>query len=225
MRKVWLHGSLNRFGDSVDLDVNTAGEAIVALSANFPDIIGDLRVGSWAVMRGDRETGIALDEEAIAGLALGSADLHIMPHIAGAKNSNGAIKAIVGIALVAVSFGGAAFLGAPISASLLGATTWGNAMGQLGLALTLSGISTMLAPEESSGSDDEQSFTISGPVSRYGQGHALQLVYGEVITGAMMISGGMDAQGLEETVEAPVVEQVPSVVISDPENTPDGSGL
>ncbi len=221
MRKVHLHGVLAKYGETFELDVLTAGEAIAALAANFPEFVGDLREGSWVVLRGDPETGICLDEEMVAGMRLGDADLHIMPEVVGAKNGNGVLKAIIGIALIAVSAGSAApFLATQISGKLFGAATWGNVIGQLGLAMALSGVSSMLAPEtETGGGDDEKSYTMTGPTSGYGQGQAVQIAYGgPIITGGMMISGGIDADGLESVVEEPVVTPDPATVTADPEN-------
>lgn len=192
MRKIHLYGSLEKYGKTHELDVQTAGEAITALRANYPEIVEDLRQGSWLVYRGDIETGLVLDEEAVVGMKLGDADLHILPEIAGSKNGNGAVKAILGVVLIAVSFGSAAFLASPISSTLFGATTWGNAIGQLGLTMALIGVSSMLAPETQSSSEDDRSFTFTGPTSRTGQGHAVQIIYGEVIAGGMMVSGGVD---------------------------------
>lgn len=205
MRKIHLHGDLAKYGEVFELSVETAGEAVVALCANFPEIQRDFRNNSWLLFCGDPETGLCLTEEAVAGMRLGKHDLHIMPEIEGSKN--GGLKAILGVALIAVSFGSAAFLGTAISSTLMGGATWGNAIGQLGLVMALSGVSTMLAPEtETDGSDDAKSFTLTGPVSQFGQGQAIQIVYGEVITGGMMISGGVDADGLDSLIEEPVPE-------------------
>jgi len=221
LRKVHLHGSLAKHGEVFELEVLTAGEAILALCSNLPGIMADLRGGSWVVLRGDPETGLCLDEEMVAGMQLGNADLHIMPEVAGAKNGNGTIKAILGVTLIAITAGGAApFLANPIIAGA--GTTWGNAIGQIGLAMTLTGVSSMLAPETESQSDDDKSFTLTGPVSAYGQGHAIQIVYGEVITGGMLISGGIDADGLETVTEAPVDTPDPATVANDPLNQEHG---
>jgi predicted phage tail protein len=223
MRKIHLHGALAKHGEVLELDVQTAGEAVVAIAANFPDFLEDLRVGSWVVMRGDPDTGICLDEEMIPHLRLGEADLHIMPEVMGAKRG-GILKAVLGVALIAVSFGSAAFLAAPISTTLLGATTWGNAIGQLGLAMTLAGVATMLAPEtESTGEEDSnKSYTLSGPQSTMGQGHGIQIVYGgPVITGGMMISGGMDANGLKSVKQKPKTQPTVSTVLLNPFNDDD----
>lgn len=221
MRKVHLYGSLTKYGEAFELDVMTAGEAIAALIANFPEIVTDIREGSWVVLRGDPETGICLDEEMIAGMRLGDADLHIMPEVVGAKNGNGVLKAIIGAALLVATAGSAApFLATQISGTLFGAATWGNAIGQIGLAMALGGVSSMLAPEtETQAGDDEKSYTLTGPTSGYGQGQAVQIVYGgPIITGGMLISGGIDANGLQSITEEPVVTPDPAVVVGDPEN-------
>lgn len=218
MRKVHLHGTLKKHGAIWDLDVLTAAEAIAALRANKPEIVEDLRHGSWVVLRGDPETGIALDEEAVSGMQLGNADLHIMPEVEGAKNSSGTIKAVLGVALIVASGGSAAFLGNPILAA--GSLTWGNAMTQMGLAMALTGVSTMLAPEQES-TDEEKSKTLTGPVSRYGQGQAIPIVYGEIITGGTLVSGGIDADGLESVTEIPTPVNNPDAVEADPYNHAD----
>lgn len=219
MRKIHLHGSLVKHGEIFELDVLTAGEAVAALCANFPAIVDDIRVGSWVVMRGDPKTGMCLEEEAITGMRLGDADLHIMPEILGAKSGSGVIKVILGVTLIALSMGSASFLANPIMAGAASGASWGNAINQLGLVMALSGVSQMLAPETDSESKDDKSFTFTGPVSQQGQGHAVQIVYGEVITGGMMISGGVDADGLEMAIEAPVITPDPATVEADPNNS------
>lgn len=223
MNKIHLHGSLSQFGVSHDLEILTAGEAIVALCSVCPGFTKGLKDGSWILMRGDSETGLALDEEMITDMRLGNADLHILPSVMGAKNNSGAVKVILGAVLIAASFGSAAFLAKPISAAMMGATTWGNAIGQVGLAMTLMGASQMLAPQTDSDAEDDKSYTFTGPVSRQGQGHAIQLVYGEVITGAMVISGGIDADGMDSEFESLTSPTNPADAESDPENSDNGS--
>lgn len=211
LRKVHLHGSLAKHGDVFEFDVLTAAEALAALAANVPEFLGDLREGSWVILRGDPDTGLALDEDAVVSMRLGNADLHIMPEIMGAKNSSGALKAILGIALIAITAGSAApFLANPIIAGA--GATWGNVIGQMGLAMALTGVSSMLAPETESDSKDDESFTMTGPVSRYGQGNAIPIVYGEVITGGVLVSGGIDADGLESVTDKKKEDSRPELI-------------
>lgn len=82
----------------------------------------------------------------------------------------------------------------------------------------------MLAPEtETQSEDSNKSFTMTGPTSEYGQGHAIQIVYGgPVITGGMLISGGIDADGLKSLKEGPVETPDPDVVAANPENVGGG---
>ncbi|UWQ40070.1 hypothetical protein K3718_10845 [Leisingera aquaemixtae] len=220
MRKIHLHGALSQFGEMHELDVLTAGEAVTALCANFPGFMDELRRGSWVLLRGDTDTGFCLDEEAITGMRLGNADLHIMPEVEGAKNGNGAVKAIIGVALIAATGGSAAFLTQPILAGAASGVTWGNAIGQLGLAMSLAGVSQLLAPEtETQPGDGEKSFTMTGPVSQHGEGNPIQIVYGgPIIVGGMLISGGIDADGLESLIEQPVETPDPAQVETNPDN-------
>lgn len=212
MRKIHLYGSIESYGPVLELDVSTASEAMAALFANFPDMQEKIREGSWIITRGDPETGICLDEEAFAGLNLGDKDLHIMPEVMGNKKG-GILKALLGVTLVVLSGGSAAFLANPIAGGLFGATTWGNAIGQLGLVMALGGVSQMLSPETDESSDDTESYTLSGPQSSIGQGQAVQIVYGgPIITGGMMVSGGVDAEQMgiaeEITPEVDIVVDV-----------------
>lgn len=198
MTVVVLHGALKEIGDRFEFDIRTASEAIAALIANFPKVSDILRVGSWTVMRGSVEDGISMDEDMYSTFSVKDSEVHILPEITGAKNRNGAIKTILGVTLVAMSFGSAAFLAQPISSTLLGGATWGNAIGQVGLSMALSGVSTMLAPEaQAPSSDDSGSYILSGPTSSQGQGVAIPLVYGEVIVGGVLVSGGVDVLPVE----------------------------
>jgi predicted phage tail protein len=188
MRKVILHGSLgDKYGKEFSLDVRTAGEAVRALAANFPMFMKDLREGAWHVVR---------------GLRLGKGALHIAPFIAGSKRG-GLLKVVLGVVLIGAAF---AFTGG----ALAGAIGAGTAMGSLGItgtqvalfgaAVALAGVSSLLAPEEKAKEEDgSQSFTMTGPGNTSDQGAPVPLVYGEVITGGVLISGGIDIEQIAVT--------------------------
>jgi predicted phage tail protein len=193
MRKIYLHGELgDRFGHEFNLDVQTATEAVRALGVNFREFAGAIREGEFHVIRGDLETGIDLDEEMCVGFNLGNQPLHIVPVIAGSKN-NGLMKIVLGVALIGAAFlipGGMA-AAVPFTGGMLKA---GN-LAMIGLAMAASGVSTMLTPEQSS-EKSEESYIFSGPGNNYDQGSTLPIVYGEVITGGVMISAGIDIEQL-----------------------------
>ncbi|QNG62607.1 tail assembly protein [Rhizobium phage B1VFA] len=204
MRKVILHGSLgDKYGKEFSLDVRTAGEAVRALAANFPMFMKDLREGAWHVVRGKQiDSGLSLDETQISGFRLGKGDLHIAPFVAGSKRG-GLLKVVLGVVLIGAAF---AFTGGAL-ATAVGA---GSAMGSLGItgtqvalfgaAVALAGVSSLLSPEEKAKEEDgSQSFTMAGPANTSDQGAPVPLVYGEVITGGVLISGGIDIEQIAVT--------------------------
>ncbi len=197
MRAVHLHGSLGeKYGHRFDLQIETAAEAIRALSANFPGFERDIIEGSWHVVRGkDPDSGFDLGEQEIVEFRLGSGDLHIVPYVEGAKN-RGALKVVLGVALIGLSFGFAAALATPISSALFGATTWGNAIGAIGFSLAIAGVSSLISPSDTDENSDEdkRSFVSSGPGNTEREGAIVPIVYGEVITGGVLISGGIDIE-------------------------------
>ena len=53
----------DKFGGPYRLDIDTPGEAVRALSANFKDLMPTIRDGEWSLVMGeDIETGDSLDE-------------------------------------------------------------------------------------------------------------------------------------------------------------------
>jgi len=160
MRNIVLHGSLaKKYGSSFQLSVKTAGEAIRALSANFPGFMNDIREGAWHVVRGnDPDTGISLDEAQLTDFRLGQGDLHIVPFVAGSKRG-GLLKVILGVVLIGAAFvlTAGAGLGAAIGAqgTLLGGIT-GTQVALFGAAIALAGVSSLLAPEEKAEDTEKQ---------------------------------------------------------------------
>lgn len=193
MRKIYLHGALGeKYGHEFELEVETAAEAVRALGVNFREFATDIRSGEWHIIRGDVDKGIDLDIDMCVGFRLGAAPLHIVPVIAGSKN-NGLLKVVLGVALIGAAFlvpGGMA-AAVPFTGGMLKA---GN-LAMIGLALAASGVSTMLTPESES-KNDEQSFVFAGPGNNYANGSTIPIVYGEVITGGVMVSAGIDVEQL-----------------------------
>lgn len=203
MRTIHLHGALGKkYGKRFELNVCTAGEAIRALSANFPKFSKDIRDGAWHIVRGEKiDSGLDLaDEESIVSFNLGKGDLHIVPVVAGSKRA-GLLKTILGVVLIGAAFAltGGALAGAigpglGMGSGFLGGIT-GTQVALFGAAMALAGISSLLTPQEKTKeNDDDSSFTMAGPGNTTDQGVPVPLVYGEVITGGVMISGGYDVE-------------------------------
>lgn len=210
-RNVVLHGRLReQFGESYRLNVETAGEAIRALNANFPgDFIAALKEGSYYIVRGDRKTGMGIDEGALNSFKLGAADLHIIPAVEGSASrggkGGGGVKAILGVALVGVAIfasgglAGAGMAGFGQTAFQIGglSVSWGK-LALFGAALTLMGASTMLTPKEKPKDETKRddSFSFSGPINVNEQGNPIPLIYGRVMTGGQPISSGIDIEDI-----------------------------
>lgn len=195
LRKIHLHGHLKKFGEVIELDVVTAAEAVRALGVCIPEFLDALKEGAYHVIReGKKGLGLALGEDDLVPMKLGKGDLHIMPMVVGAKRG-GVVKAILGTVLV----GAALFLsGGALGAAVLGmgGVTWGN-VAMIGVITALSGVSQLLAPSDKDKSKDDSSFTSSGPGNTYDQGGAIPLVYGRTLTGAVMVSGGVDIEKMK----------------------------
>lgn len=199
---IHLHGALGEeFGETHRMAVETASEAVRALQCNFPGFVQKFAEGEYEIVRGDYdpEAGMWLDVEQAISFRLGSADLHIVPVIAGSKMSQGAggaLKLVAGVALIAGAAaltGGFGLLGTGMLSGF-GATLAGNAA-MVGVGLAVAGIATLLAPKQQN-PYEQNSFTLSGPGNSYDQGNPVALIYGEVITGSVMVSGAMDIEDI-----------------------------
>jgi len=147
---------------------------------------------------GDYEVG-----EDELGHPIGQSDLHIVPVIAGAGGTTR--KILGGAALI-----GGAFLFTPLSigsffspivapGSFAAASGLTKAVVGIGSALALSGVSDLLFPlpkpkDFSSEQDPRLSFQFSGIQNTSRAGTPVPIVYGEIFTGSVVISAGVDTE-------------------------------
>ena len=216
MRDIHLHGALRaQFGPRHRMAVETVAEVIDAMRANFPTFFAAIRNGYYRIVLGKtKSSGMALRQDQLAGLKLGNRDVHVVPTVAGRKNG-GMGKVIAGIALIglsAMTFGAGGVMGASLWS---GGATIGQMAGTMGMGMVLTGVASMIAPEQEVG-DDKKSFTMSGPTSDMREGNIMPIVYGEVITGGYMISGSVMING-------PANEAAPPSVATNPSNGAGGS--
>lgn len=184
MKTIILYGDLRKqFGKEFRLNVKTAGEAIRALCklvAGFEDYLVKNSSPGYHIKLGKQY--LAKDELYEPS---GSKDvLRISPYIAG---SGGALKVIVGIALVAVAIqtGGLSIGAFAISES---------AMLSFGVSLVLGGISEILfsppkpPSSQSRERDARPSYAFDGPENTVEQGNPVPICYGELMVGSQVIS-------------------------------------
>jgi predicted phage tail protein len=158
MVEIELLGELSKF-DVPPLNIRSVPEAIRLISAQLPEFKAELMSGIdyRVIVDGDE-----VDENTIEHPAL--TKITIVPVISG---SSAIGRIIGGIALIGLSF----LVAAPIlgiSASMIQAT---------GIAMALGGISSLLAPTESSA--NQNSYILNpGDVSRPNQGLPVPVIYG-----------------------------------------------
>ena len=196
LRTVRLYGELAEFVGHKELDavINSTGDAIRFLVSNFPGLEAHMADRHYQVLVDDYEIG----EEDIHN-PIGQSDISIVPVITGA--GGGAGKFLLGAALIGTTFltGGAFIAQVPLINAGQLAFTGGLAKGAfyVGAALTLSGVQDMLFPlpqpqEFNNEQDPRISFSFSGVQNTSRAGTSHPIVYGEIVTGSVVISAGID---------------------------------
>ena len=197
LRKVKLHGELAKFVGHEEFEavVKTTAEAVKFLITNFPKLEAYMSDKYYQVLAGDTE----LDEEQIHD-PIGKSDIHIVPVITGA-GGNSFNKILLGGALIGASFlfpGGGMFsyysFGGVAAGTGVG-TVIGTALSAVGAGMVLNGVSEILFPlpkPEEQEDDPRISFNFSGVQNTSRAGTAHPIVYGEIVTGSVVISASVD---------------------------------
>lgn len=186
MRKVKLGGWLGKkFVKEIELEVNSVGEAVQALRANYPEferLFCEYRPG-YHVFIDERNIG----EDELGMLSAGV--IRIVPVVQGAGDDGGIFQTILGVAMIVV-----------------GAITWGAGGWQLvaaGVGMVAGGIMQMLqkTPEAAKDGEDKTrtSFAFNGAINTSAAGNPVQVLYGRMIIGSQVISTNMKTiQGYAE---------------------------
>jgi len=214
-REVKVYGPLAKFvGQRRFLaEINTAGEAVRMLLANFPGLERHMADQHYKVIVDNYET----DLEELHYPA--SQTIKIVPVLGGA--GGGAGKIIAGVALVALAIalpGAGMFAGGAIGFGATSATLGAGLTalaGNIGLALIVGGAAQLLSPTpqlaqigpasttlgggagrntstEGTELDPQESYSFSGIQNTSRQGLPTPLIFGETIVGSIVISAGID---------------------------------
>ena len=194
LRTVRLYGELAEFVGHKELDavITSTADAIRFLVSNFPKLEAHMADRYYQVLVDDYEIG----KEDIHN-PIGQSDISIVPVITGAGGGGG--RTLLGLALIGVAFmlPVAAPL-APLKFGGLGGFVGANSfIANIGLGLTLMGVNEMLFPlpkpqEFNNEQDPRISFSFSGVQNTSRAGTSHPIVYGEIITGSVVISAGID---------------------------------
>ena len=207
LRKLKLYGQLAEFigHKEFEIKVNSVSQAVSFLIHNFPEVERFMSPKYYQVKVGSYD----IDENELA-YPVGQEDIHFIPVISGAGSGTG--KFLLGAALIGASFFfpgaglfgtyGAGMTPAVIAGKGAFATKFATAISGIGAALVLTGVSEMLFPlpepqKFNSEEDPQLSFNFSGVQNTSRAGTPVPIVYGEIITGSVVISAAVDTNQVE----------------------------
>jgi len=196
LRKVKLYGELADFVGHKELDavITCTADAIRFLVSNFPKLEAHMNKRYYKVIVND---DYEIDEESINN-PTGQADISIVPVIVGSGGSVG--KFLLGAALIGLSFGVGGFFAAPITfgaGGIMAAGFGAQLAFGVGVSLILSGASDLLfpmpeIPDYQQPDDPRISFGFSGIQNVSRVGTTINICYGEIVCGSVVISAGID---------------------------------
>ena len=205
LRKIKLYGELAEFVGHKEFEVkaDTLKSAVSFLINNFEGIEKYMSPKYYQVKVGNYEIG----EDELTYPIVKKEEIHFIPVITGAGRGFGKIllgAALIGVAILApgagfMAGGGFGFAGA---GAMAGKFSFAAMLGNIGIGLVLTGVSEMLTPlpkkhEFSSEEDPRLSFSFGGTQQTGRAGTPVPLVYGEIFTGSVVISGGIDTEQVQ----------------------------
>ena len=196
LRKIKLYGELADFvgHKEFEVQVDSLAKAVSFLINNFEGIDKFMSPKYYQVKIGNYE----IDKSELT-YPIGQQDIHFIPVITGA--GGGTRRFLLGAALIGAAFvpglqtiSLGTFGGSPVALSSIVGTT--------GIGLALSGVTEMLFPlpkpkEFTSEQDPQLSFNFSGTQQTSRVGTPVPIVYGEIFTGSVVISGGIDTEQVQ----------------------------
>ena len=204
LRKLNLYGELAEFigHKEFEIQVDSLGKAISFLVNNFPQVEKYMNPQYYQVKVGN----YAINEKEIHH-PIGQENIHIVPVISGAGRGAGKILAGAVLIGIGIASGGAGFAFGKSGVGFIAtggakANALMAAIGNIGIGLTLMGVSEMLFPlpkpkEFKSEQDPQLSFSFSGAQNTSRAGTPVPIVYGEIVTGSVVISGAVDTQQVQ----------------------------
>ena len=203
LRKVKLYGELAKFvgHKEFEVKVDSIGRAVSFLINNFPGIEKYMSPKYYQVKVGNYEIG----EDELHYPIGQKEDIHFIPVISGAGRGLG--KTLLGVALIGIAIAapGAGFLAEGalgFGSTVAGKFSLAATLGNIGIGLTLMGVSEMLTPlpqkrDFNSEEDPRLSYNFSGTQNTSRAGTPVPICYGEIITGSVVISGSIDTQQVQ----------------------------
>jgi predicted phage tail protein len=209
LKKIKVYGRLRKFlGSSYfEAAVSSPAEAIRFLMCNFPEVEAHMCQQYYKVKMNDMD--VPLDFLSMSG----KGDIQIIPIATG---SLPAVAAVVGgIGSVATAAVGAVGAVATVASTVAAVPVVGSIATAVVTDLAIGGITSLIAPtpapfespgnvgaSEADGALDPQmanSYSFSGIQNVSVSGVSVSIIYGEVFTGSVVISSGVDTVQVEGT--------------------------
>ena len=200
LRKLTVYGRLRQFlGQShFEVAVNNPRQAFAFLIANFPEVENHMANQLYKVKMGNLEITEDLLE------IKGDGDIKIIPIAVGAKF---AAPILLGA--------GASIAGSTIAATAFGSTLIGgviaSGLSAIGTSMLIDGVTSLIAPTpqqptfnaaDSLSSNDPEvqvNFGFNAITNTTRAGVPVPIIYGQVFTGSIVISSGIDTVQVEGT--------------------------
>ena len=197
LRKLTVYGRLRQFlGQShFEVAVNNPRQAFAFLIANFPEVEKHMTNQLYKVKMGDLEITDDLLE------LRGNGDIKIIPIAVGAK----------GIVIGGLLTAGGAAVGSTLLGSTLLATVVSSGLTAVGTSMLIDGVTSIIAPTpqvpnlnaaDSLSDNDpnvQANFGFNSITNTTRAGVPVPIIYGEVFTGSIVISSGIDTVQVEGT--------------------------
>ena len=211
LRKLKLYGELAKFigHKEFEIQVHSLPQAISFLVNNFPEVEAYMNSKYYQVKVGDYE----ITKNEIHD-PIGQQDIHIVPVISGAGGDSFS-KILIGGLLIGASFlfpgaglfgttsftgiSAAGATGAGVVAGSVVGTAIGTGLSAIGAGLILQGVGDILYPTQTPDFEDNPqiSFSFSGTQNTARAGTPVPIVYGEIFTGSVVISGDVDTEAVQ----------------------------
>ena len=177
LRTIRVYGTLAKRlkRRTFEVAVRSPIDAINFLLVNFPEIKNYIEPRAFQIIVGHK----AINEHQLSTFVDPTAEIRIIPAICGA-GGNGLTSILIGTALIGAS------LLFPFAAPILL---------PLGIGLVLTGVAQLIAPvvpDDPERDDPAKSYNFSGVQQTSREGVAVPVVYGDIITGSVVISAGFD---------------------------------
>ena len=208
LRKIKVYGALKKFLNwetgTFLADISNVAEVGRFLVANWPSVEQHMQDQHYKVFVGNYN----VSEEEL-NLPIGQTEeIRIVPVAVGAGGffKSGIGKVIAGAALIGLTVATGGFGGAAIGTFGLGAGSIavGSVATSIDISLALGGVSQMLTPTPEiptfdSALDPQSNYSFSGVQNVSRSGVPVNLIFGEIFTGSVIVSAGIDTVQVKGT--------------------------